>query len=396
MKTFKIYNESTINFGLMDRLRILFGKEVKITTITHCAGEVEVFNKMTEQTVNVDSFRKPKSIGMQSPAILLLAFIFSLSTYAQDYDRSTIQTTFGWTKLRDETKLVPFNTGMSYRYMANTKVGFQVGGTYSRLYQKDDLTPEMPLSYLSGHLMGVLNLGRMADMQNVLNNRLTILALAGGDYTYSTGTTNDVIFHRLSDFHLTGSLIFEYRWTDQVFFTTGLNVVTGVNSRPTGFPETNTTSIINFNVGVAISIGKHKQHADWYVEKEREPITDTIFMQPTIIDRTVTNNVAAAEPTEGLEYVYFSHDSYTLDKDALANIEKTFEKAGDSIFVTSYCSNVGSDSYNIELAKKRAGAILEKLRALGYEGSIFTEAKGIDTERSENVHDMARRVVIKF
>ena len=69
MKTFKIYNNTKMTFGYMDRLRILFGKEVKVSVTIHAEKEVEVFGKMTEHSVYVTPFikPKPKSIQMQAP-----------------------------------------------------------------------------------------------------------------------------------------------------------------------------------------------------------------------------------------------------------------------------------------------------------------------------------------
>jgi|GEM_PF-4373508 len=67
MKTFKIYNNTKITFGYMDRLRILFGKELKVSVTIHVEKKVEVFGKMTEHSVYVTPFIKPKSIQMQAP-----------------------------------------------------------------------------------------------------------------------------------------------------------------------------------------------------------------------------------------------------------------------------------------------------------------------------------------
>lgn len=65
MKTFKIFNNTFVKFGTIDRIRILFGKEVKISTIIHADKEVEIFGKMTETHTFVEPFIKPKPIRMQ-------------------------------------------------------------------------------------------------------------------------------------------------------------------------------------------------------------------------------------------------------------------------------------------------------------------------------------------
>lgn len=66
MKTFKIFNNTTVIFGCMDRLRILFGKEVKISITIHAEKEVKIFSTITEHSVYVQPFIKPKLIQMQN------------------------------------------------------------------------------------------------------------------------------------------------------------------------------------------------------------------------------------------------------------------------------------------------------------------------------------------
>ena len=74
MKTFKIFNNTRITFGTMDRIRILFGKEVKVSTTIHAEKEVEVFGKMTEHHVYVEPFIKPKPITLEAPKYTMKDF----------------------------------------------------------------------------------------------------------------------------------------------------------------------------------------------------------------------------------------------------------------------------------------------------------------------------------
>ena len=64
--TFRIFNDTNITFGTMDRIRILFGKEVKVSLTIHADKEVEVINGMTEHIVTVEPFIKGKPITMQA------------------------------------------------------------------------------------------------------------------------------------------------------------------------------------------------------------------------------------------------------------------------------------------------------------------------------------------
>lgn len=60
-KSFKIFNDTKITFGFMDRLRIMCGKEVTVSITIHTEKEVEIFNKLTEHSVNVKPFIKIKN-----------------------------------------------------------------------------------------------------------------------------------------------------------------------------------------------------------------------------------------------------------------------------------------------------------------------------------------------
>ena len=63
--TFKIFNNTRVIFGFMDRIRILFGKQVTISVTIHADREVEVLNKETEHSITVKPFFKPKQTYLQ-------------------------------------------------------------------------------------------------------------------------------------------------------------------------------------------------------------------------------------------------------------------------------------------------------------------------------------------
>jgi hypothetical protein len=67
MKSFKIYNDTKINFGFRDMLRILCGKEVTVSTILHVEKEVMVFSNLTETSVSVKHILKPKPKQLVMP-----------------------------------------------------------------------------------------------------------------------------------------------------------------------------------------------------------------------------------------------------------------------------------------------------------------------------------------
>jgi hypothetical protein len=65
-QTFQIYNNTYFKVGILDRLRILFGRETKVSVTIYTKDEVDVLHQMTESVVRVQKFRKPKPYLMQS------------------------------------------------------------------------------------------------------------------------------------------------------------------------------------------------------------------------------------------------------------------------------------------------------------------------------------------
>ena len=122
----------------------------------------------------------------------MIALFITMINYGQ-YSRSSMGVSAGITKIQDRTPFQKFNTQLYFRHMANTKFGgeFRVG--YSRLYEgSDDLKYETPISYSTGTLHGVVNVGRVLNFESFTKN-YTILAGLGGTYIYSNGSTVDEV-----------------------------------------------------------------------------------------------------------------------------------------------------------------------------------------------------------
>lgn len=327
--------------------------------------------------------------------ITILLMLSMFLTYAQDYNKWSIEPEFGVTKVRDLTSVEPFNTDLGIRYMANTLFGVKLNVNYTDI---DNLhfNNNSSISYYSAGLHGVVNIGRLLKFES-FSNRYTILGGIGGTYTDSGKATNDVILHRISNFHLSAFVDNEFKLSKSVFLRVGLDVLTGVNSRPfTTNISTETTTILNFNMGLTIALSKGNiEHADWYIE---EPGVEKVYLKPLVIDKTITNNITSTECScKYEEYVFFKHDSYEVDKDGLNSIVKMTEilKEGENIYLIGYASPPASEEYNVILANKRAEAVKAKAISLGIsEDRIIIEAVGeVDTKDSYNV-DLSRRVKI--
>jgi len=328
---------------------------------------------------------------MRKNLVLAIAYLMCIllcaKAMAQDKPYSTwsIKPEIGLTKIRDITPVQPLNAGIAIRKMFNTKFGTELNTNIVNM-------PNEGFSYTAASLQGVVNVGRLLEFEEFTKN-YTILSGVGGTYTYSKGTNNNNILHRISNFHLSAFVDNEYRINNTLFLNLGLDLQTGVNSRPfVTTTSTQTTTLLNFNVGFTINLG-NKEHADWYLEKQVAKV-DTVYMRPIIIDRTIKTKSDCNCDT--IEYVYFRHDSAELDIQALNAIEKTIDrlKGKHEIVLRAYCSNVGNVEYNKQLALRRAESVKEHIRGIGIRRPIKIEAIGIDTNRDKKVFDMARRVQI--
>ena len=324
--------------------------------------------------------------------LLLLSISFYI--HSQEYNKWSIEPEIGITKIRDVTQVVPLNFNIGARYMTNTLFGIKLDAGYTRLHEDYEFNiNDCPIQYYTGSLHGVINIGRLLNFESFTKN-YTILSGVGGTYSYSEENTQ--LLHRLSNFHLSGFIDNEIKLSNKVFLRGGLDVITGVNSRPFATTvSTETTTILNFNVGLTITLGKNKEHADWYIT---QPSIDTLFLQPKIIDKTITKReIYNVTSPKQHEYVFFHHDSYIVDKDGLNAIVKSSDKLTSNgiITVIGYASPPGTSDYNITLSKNRALAVVDKLISLGIEkNQINLIYKGeVDTINSKNV-DVSRRVTL--
>lgn len=330
---------------------------------------------------------------MKKSLSFALAYLYLVMLYtatAQDFNKFSIEPEIGFTKIRDITQVKEFNIDLGARYMFNELFG--VKGSINRTQMTD-------YDFNTGAVMGVINMGRLLKFET-FTDYVTILGGVGGVITGSEYPTNDLILFRNTNFHLGAFADIEYKLSDRVFARTGIDLMTGVNlQRNTPIKITETTTILNFNVGLTIAIGKSKDHADWFI---REPDVNIIKLQPTIIDKTVTEEITKYVTNDCdcsiQRYLYFDHDSYAITKDALEAIEYSKDEIlnGKEVTIKAYCSNVGSIEYNKALAWKRAISVAEALIGLGVDSDLITiEPVGIDTTRYKEVFAFGRRVELK-
>lgn len=294
--------------------------------------------------------------------ILLLVFITG-TLHAQNYDKHALEVGLGLSKIRDVTSVQPLNVDLAYRYMLNTKFGGEIGLNHMNLKDYD-------YKYSSISFMGIANFGRIAGFESFAE-WYTIKVGIGGNLGHGDYYTSQNILHRDTNFHLKGLVENEFRLTNSLFLTLGLDIVPGINSRPFRPVEnyTQTTSILNFNVGFVVSIGKHKEHADFYLEPQR---IDTILLKPTIQNHYTETIVEVDKSKPYSGYVQFEYDSskFISGSQAPATIKTALQtlKEGGVILLTGYASpenGTGNPRYNYDLANERAETVKSYLLSLG-------------------------------
>lgn len=337
---------------------------------------------------------------MKNFNLILCMLVMSMSAYTQeDYNKFSMETEFGATKIRDATSVEPYNIDLAFRYMANTLFGVKVNFNYTDINNLHFMDNQS-LQYVAAGFHGVVNFGRLLQFES-FTKKYTILGGIGGTYTHSGDVTNEAILHRISNFHLSAFVDNEFKLSKHIFGKIGLDVQTGVNSRPfIKAPSTQTTSILNFNIGFVFTLKNGKEHADWYLE-EHIPVIDTIVMQPTIIDKTITTTEYDCNcDANSDEYVFFDNDKHEVNRDGLNGIIKIASILFDNdktVRITGFASPPATDKYNLELATKRCNDVKDKLISLGIEEHriIINPIGETDTHDSKNF-DLARRVLLEI
>ena len=327
--------------------------------------------------------------------IFIAMLLITVATHAQEFNKWSIEPEVGVTKLRDLQPIKFYNVDLGVRYMLNPLFGLKLSGNYTEI---DEYT------FQSTSLLGVANIGRVLKFESFLKP-YTILAGLGGNYSYSSEDDFQQATHRVSNFQLAAFVDNEVKITNRFFLRAGIDFITGVNSRPaTIYPDTKTTTVLNFNLGATFVLGKSgTEHADFYIAP---PVNDTIYLKPTIIDstKTIIQEVATTDSIAGNaninEHVFFKYDSFTFinGTQAFNAIKKIADQLtdGKSIRVSGYASpenGTGNPNYNRELALKRINLVVDYLLSLGVDSNQITiDNQGeIDTKDSNNI-ELSRRV----
>lgn len=327
---------------------------------------------------------------MKKLILIVCVFIMSI-THAQNYNKWSIEAETGISKLHGYTYVVPYNVELSTRYMFNNKFGLKLQGGYTEIKE---------YKFYNVGFHTVVNLGRVLEFES-FTKHYTILAGVGVTYTNSNST---ILQDRLSMGHLSVFIDNLIKLTDNTSLKIGMDFIGDINnrhfdasSRPSTFSR-----LQNYNIGFVFNLGKQKEHADWYYSKENIVRTDTIFMKPTIIDKTVTVTEYDCNcDINSDEYVFFGHDKYEVTKDALHSIMKIasilLEQENKTVLISGFASPPASNEYNLQLSLKRCNTVKNKLLSLGIdENRIEMNPVGeIETVNGKN-EDLTRKVYLQI
>jgi OmpA-OmpF porin, OOP family len=170
-----------------------------------------------------------------------------------------------------------YHADLGARYMFNTKFGIKASGGIDR-FKGDDISEDFETKYYTVGLQGVVNVGRILEFET-WTKRLNVLGHAGVGVGFLTGDTIDYTDHTgnflfgitgefkisrkvtlFGDFNMTNTFTQDLTWN-------GLGYEHGAEQ---GFDGT----MYSASIGLAVSFGKHEEHADWFVYNDQDKIDD--------------------------------------------------------------------------------------------------------------------------
>jgi outer membrane protein OmpA-like peptidoglycan-associated protein len=244
-------------------------------------------------------------------------------------------------------------------------------------------------------------LGVSTNLWNILDIRSnTFKVLMYGDVGYSRMTAKDYIEAQRM-FSTSLSIAPVFRVNDDISIKLEATSIMNHGKHASfDFQSATQHTLVNtLHIGVMYHIGKKGSPADWY--KRRVKVDTVVLERPStaVVERTIVEKecIKCDAPSDIMEHVYFRYDVDSIDKDGLDALQHIVEgwKSGDSITVTGHACPSGNPGYNLDLSRRRATNVKQKLQRAGIpESAILLEYKGEDTNKGKHDHDMASRVDI--
>ncbi|MCW0481978.1 OmpA family protein [Gaoshiqia sediminis] len=330
-------------------------------------------------------------------------------------------------------------TELGVRYMISEYFGLKLGLGYNQFSEADN-SQDFTSDQYRVDLQGVVNLGRLMKFES-WTKTFNLLAHGGvgvGKLEYDLNpNAKDKVGILLAG--ATAQVRLSPRVSLNIDGTAMSNIRQNLSFDGTGpGSEHNLGIVFNGTVGLSISLGKNKSHADWYL-RENEAINQ-IDLKIADLDKRVKDledNTASKQDlkktqdgvddlskevdalkdkldtppatyedflkkmvNDGYINIYFDFNSAKVNQSSVVSVGflKTYlqKNAGVQVDVLGYADELGSDGYNQKLSEQRAQAAAKLLAESGIEQSrLNAVGKGEDTsvdKSSAQARQMARRV----
>jgi OmpA-OmpF porin, OOP family len=180
-----------------------------------------------------------------------------------------------------------FDANLGFRYMFNTKFGLKVEGYYDSFTESDISVGEFDSRFIGVSLQGVANLGRIMEFET-WTKRINLLGHLGVGISWLSndplieGDQVDQMGNLLVG--LTGQL----RLSNRVVLTGDFTAINNFSQQRTwngGSVDKNAlgqyrdgfdSTVFHATIGLNIYLGKHEQHADWYVVEEGKQLDEAV------------------------------------------------------------------------------------------------------------------------
>ena len=171
-----------------------------------------------------------------------------------------------------------YSANFGVRYMFNTKFGLKLGVTYDRL-KEDDGSPEFETKVMGANLQGYANIGRILEFET-WTKRLNLLGHVGVGVSQLKNDERIKYEDHVGNFliGLTGQFKVSPRVTIFGDFTMNNTFAQDrtwdggdySQAPKQGFDGT----LYQATIGLSVALGKHAEHADWYVYNVDDKLND--------------------------------------------------------------------------------------------------------------------------
>lgn len=324
-----------------------------------------------------------------------------------------------------------FHADLGFRYMFNSKFGMKLDAGYDVLNDDGDNSAEFETNIIRIGLQGYANLGRIMEFET-WTQRIGLLGHMGVGVAQMTNDRFDGEDH-LGNFLI--GMTAQYKISNRVALNADFTMINSFSQQKTwdggaynpsprqGFDST----LYNATLGLSIYLGKHEQHADWFVDEksdelqeledrlgemetmmndsDKDGVPDYLDAEPNTITgvavdskgRTVdTNNNGVPDELEsyletqrtemqksigaeiadlingGYVNVYFDFNQDQPNAQSVNGINFLIKYLKDNPAVTSdvigYADEIGDTAYNQDLSRRRAENVKQILVDAGIDG----------------------------